>query len=91
MLDAHTDLVSAGTVSDDFRGFVATIGSRHKFPMTSKGSSLLRPGLYNTVALSAWSIDADEAIRSVDPKKRNCYFSNEYQLKTHKVRNVSCF
>ena len=87
VLDAHSDLVSAGSVSDDFRGFVATIGSRNKFPMTSKGSTLLRPGLYNTVALSAWTIDADKAIKSVDPKKRNCYFPDEYLLKSHKVSN----
>ena len=91
VLDAHSDLVSPGTVMDDFRGFVATVGSRHKFPLTSKGSSLLRPGLYNTVALSAWRVDADEAIRSIDPVKRNCYFPDEYQLKTHKVTTVHSF
>ena len=38
ILDAHTDRVSSGTVSDIFRGFVATIEGHDEYPLTSRSS-----------------------------------------------------
>ena len=39
----------------------------------------LDPGHLNMVSLSATKLNADEDIRKIEPKKRNCYFSDELQ------------
>ena len=38
VLDSHSDRVSSGTVSDIFRGFVATIEGHDEYPLTSRSS-----------------------------------------------------
>ena len=85
VLDAHTDRVSSGSVSDNFRGFVSVIEDRNQYPLTSRTSTLVRPGQYNLVAMSALSVDAEDDIKGIDPKKRNCYFPDENPLEIHKV------
>jgi hypothetical protein len=44
MLDAHSDLIAASSIPDDFRGFLAVIDSRTQYPITSGKSVLIRPG-----------------------------------------------
>jgi hypothetical protein len=44
MLDAHSDLIEASSVPDDFQGFTAVIASRSQYPITSRKSVLIRPG-----------------------------------------------
>ena len=39
VLDSHSDRVSSGTVSDIFRGFVATIEGHDEYPLTSRSST----------------------------------------------------
>ncbi|TRY79504.1 hypothetical protein TCAL_17087 [Tigriopus californicus] len=62
VLDAHTDVVSAGTV---------------------KRSFLIQPGHVTYAAISATGIIASDAIQSVSPVTRNCYFPNEFELQVH--------
>ena len=44
MLDAHTDLLSEGSVDSDFEGFVVLISKRESFPMTFDKGFLIKPG-----------------------------------------------
>jgi hypothetical protein len=44
MLDAHSDMIEASSVPDDFQGFTAVIASRSQYPITSRKSVLIRPG-----------------------------------------------
>ena len=84
VLDAHSDMISPGTVFDDFKGFVTVVGAKSNFPLTKRQSILLKAGQENYIAMSALSIISDESIRSIDPVKRDCYFHDEYDLKLHK-------
>jgi hypothetical protein len=83
ILDAHTDRVAPGTVSDNFRGFSTVIDGGDKYPLTSKNSFLIRPGRENYIALSALQVEADDNIQKIDPKKRDCYFTDENPLIMH--------
>ena len=75
VLDAHSDQISHGTVSDDFKGFVAVVDDKRNFPLTKRQSFLLKSGRENYVSISAINIKSDEAIRKIDPQKRFCYFA----------------
>ena len=89
ILDAHTDRISPGTVSDNYRGFVTVIDGGEKYPLTAKNGFLIRPGKENYVALSALRIEADKKIEKINPKKRQCYFPNEYTLEMHNTYSKS--
>ena len=84
ILDAHSDQISAGTVFDNFKGFVTLVGDRSSFPLTQRHSFLLRPGQQSYVAISATSVTSDQGIKDIDPKKRLCYFQDEHPLKLYK-------
>ena len=77
ILDAHTDRVSSGSVSDDFRGFVTVVDSGDKYPLTDQNGFLVRPGHQNYVVLSALQVKADDSVRGIRPDKRRCYFKDE--------------
>lgn len=83
VLDAHTDIVSAGTVSEDFQGFLGLVEENSQFPLVKERSFLIQPGHTTYAAISATGIIASDSIQSVDPLTRNCYFPNEFELKVH--------
>ena len=83
VLDAHADKVSSGSVSDNFRGFHVVIDGKDKYPFTSKNGLLIKSGQANEVVMSATRFDSNPNIKSVEPSKRNCYFSEEHDLKLH--------
>ena len=83
VLDAHADKVSSGSVSDNFRGFHVVIDGKDKYPFTSKNGLLIKSGQANEVVMSATRFDSNTNIKSVEPSKRNCYFSEEHDLKLH--------
>ena len=92
ILDAHTDKLSSGSVSDNFRGFHTVIDGKNKYPFTSRNVLLIKSGQANEVEISATRFEADERIRPVKASKRNCYFPNEHELKLHKVyTQANCF
>ena len=84
VLDAHSDRVSSATISDNFRGFITVVDGKEKYPLTSRNSFTISPGRENYVALSAFEIYADESLRTIKPKDRKCYFSDENPLDMHK-------
>ena len=50
--------------------------------------------MQNVVSLGATKVTPNENIRSTDPRKRNCYFNDEKELKAHakysQVSGVEC-
>ena len=85
ILDAHTDKLTELTVKSDYQGFTAMVAPKNDFPLTFQKGFLIRPGHWNTAALSAIKIDAEESIRKIVPEKRNCYFPDENKImKLHK-------
>ena len=92
VLDAHTDKVSSGSVSDNFRGFHVVIDGKEKYPFTTRNGILIKSGQANEVVISATRFESNQNIKSINPDKRNCYFSEELGLKLHRVYSqANCF
>ena len=96
ILDAHREIISSGTVFDDFGGFIARVNPKNEFPITSTGSLLIEPGKMTTVSIGVVRVEADNTtlgtIRSLAPTKRDCYFEDEFALKIHKkYSRQNCF
>ena len=83
ILDAHRDIISGGTVMEDFDGFKAIIDSNEQFPLIKRKSILIRPGHNNFVAMEATKVTSDPSIRSVLTHKRNCLFPDEMRMNVH--------
>ena len=84
LLDAHSNMVSGGTVPEDFDGFYAIIDDKNQFPMTTRKSVLIRPGHNNFVSIGATTIDAAESLIDIEQDKRNCLFPTEMEMSVHK-------
>ena len=94
VLDAHSHLISSGTVFDNFKGFTTLVGDPNSFPLTRMDGILLKTGQENYVYILPTDITADkgtelsffqplgEGIRQIDPSKRKCYFADE-KIKEH--------
>ena len=95
VLDGHSDLISASSIPDFTHGFEAIVDGKGVYPLTSREHILIRPGHLTEVGIGALKITPDPNIKSVDPLKRNCYFSDEYPpnqpLRAHqKYSQLSC-
>ena len=83
VLDAHSNLISSGTVFDNFKGFTTVVGDPNSFPLTRMDGTLLKTGQENYVSILPTDITAEqgtgslEGIRKIDPLDRKCYFSDE--------------
>ena len=85
ILDAHSDLVSASSVTLDTLGYVGLISKSGSFSQTSLGSFDIKPGHNNLVAISGRVINSDSSLTTMDSVSRNCYFDWENILmKMHK-------
>jgi hypothetical protein len=85
MLDAHSDLLSAGSIDSDFRGFTAFIGSRGNFPLMSQEGIEIRPGYTNEITLTSTKIEADGDMTGLLKTDRHCLFPEENSdLRIHK-------
>ena len=78
ILDGHTNMVTGGTVAEDFDGFYAIIDAKDQYPLTSKKPVLIRPGHTNIVSMSPTKVTASPAIKPIDKKERNCFFPQGY-------------
>ena len=83
ILDAHSNMVTGGSVPEDFDGYYAVIDSTDTYPMTTRKSVLLRPGHNNIVSMGATKVTADENIRDIKPLDRNCLFKDEMNMNVH--------
>jgi len=77
MVDAHTDLLAAGSIDSDFDGFTAVIGPTGSFPMTGIEGFEIRPGYNNIISLSGSQVTADQDLRNLAITDRNCLFEDE--------------
>ena len=82
ILDSHSNLMSGGTVQEDFDGFFAIIDATDQYPMTTRKSVLIRPGHNNFVSMSATKIKSID-IESIKPLKRNCLFPGDMKMDYH--------
>ena len=65
ILDAHTDLFSAGSVDSDYEGFTGLISSRESFPFTAQELFEIKPGHNNIIALSGTENQAEASLRDL--------------------------
>ena len=85
VLDAHSDLVSSGSVGDRFRGFLVLIEGNNDYPLSSRRSFILRSGNENLVQISASQVYGTKGSKNhIKPLRRGCYFSDEYELEMYK-------
>jgi hypothetical protein len=85
ILDAHSNLFSASSVTLDTQGFVGLISNSGSFSQTSLGGFDIKPGHNNLVAITGKIISSDSSLVDLDYKSRNCYFEWENSiLKMHK-------
>ena len=84
VIDAHSDLLSGGSVTEDFDGFYAIINSNDQFPTVTRNSVLIRAGHNNIVSMGATKVESDPKIKKVDYNKRYCLFPDEKKLYVHK-------
>ena len=83
ILDAHKDLLTSGTVTDNFNGFVATVTSQNEYPMMTRHSLKIKPGQENNIVINAVNIKTNNQIRKLSPATRQCYFNDEHPLEMH--------
>ena len=84
VLDSHSNLISSGTIFDNFKGFTALVGDTKNFPLTRMDGLVLKNGQENYISINPTNVIADEGIRKIPPLKRKCYFPNENHLEFFK-------
>ena len=85
ILDARSNWLVPGSFDADFHTFTAVIQPSRSFPLMSQGGLSIRPGYNNIITLISSKKNADENLRSIFKKKRNCLFPDENSdLKIHK-------
>ena len=92
ILDAHINYADVGSINTDYEGFSAYVGNRNDYPWIKKRGFTIQPGKITKIKMEATTISATKTdIGHINPKKRNCYFEDEYRLKGHiKYRWASC-
>ena len=83
VFDGHSDRVSSGSIVDTFRGVPILIDGKDKFPLVKMSGITARPGFENSISVNALDVKALNQIREHSPKKRKCYFPDEYKLDMH--------
>ena len=89
VLDRHSDKLSPSTVMDNFNGFLAIIDDKDKYPLTSATSLIASPGHETNIEINAVNVESLDEIRKIHPKRRNCFFSDEYELDMHQSYSQS--
>jgi len=77
MLDAHTDLLAAGSVDSDYKGFTGLVSPSGSFPFTMQEGFEIRPGHNNIITLTGSKIDADDSLKDLPVNQRKCLFADE--------------
>jgi len=80
MLDAHSDLISATSLEQDYTSFTGLISYSGSFPYMAQEGFEIKPGHHNMISLTALKIDADDSMYGLNIQKRNCRFYEESSL-----------
>jgi hypothetical protein len=93
VLDAHSDLISVGSVEIDTYGFFGLLQPSGSFPTKIFGLFDIKPGHKNNIAISATVVNSDPELYNLAQTDRNCLFNNENEmLKLYKNYTQSnCF
>jgi hypothetical protein len=54
LLDAHSDILSPGSVSSDFDGFSGVVGPKDSFPMIGYNGFEIKPGHMRSITFSSY-------------------------------------
>ena len=91
-LDAHSDKVAAGSISDDIDGFLAIVDAKNQFPQTTRKTVFLRPGHINNVALKITKVQSDASAKTAaEPEQRLCYFPDEMSYLQEQNKELEIF
>ena len=77
IIDAHSDVLSAGSVPIETNGFLGLIRPRGTFPITMLESFDIRSGHNNIVAISPTIVNRQDELRNLEISARNCLFEDE--------------
>ena len=83
LVDAHSDRIASGSISDNFHGFPILVDDSDKFPYVGRGGKVARPGFQNNIEVKAIRLEALNEIKRHDPVHRKCYFNDEHGLELH--------
>ena len=78
-LDLHTNMVSFGTLGQEYDALNVFIGQPEEFPMMLEKSLQLQPGREHFIDLSAKVVSTND-VKDIDPEARECYFNDEGDL-----------
>ena len=67
VIDAHSNLISSGTMFDNFKGFTTLVGDASSFPLTRMSGLVLKNGQENYVSINPTDVIADDQIRKIAP------------------------
>ena len=90
VLDGHANMVSGGTVPEDFDGFYTIIDAKNQYPMTTKKPVLIRPGHTNIISMRPTKVTASSNIESIDTMQRNCFFPQGYCSQLGLMFYINC-
>ena len=81
ILDAHSDLLSDGSIEEDSNRFLVGLTKSEEFPLMGQGTKVLKPGHEHFLSLSAVDTITNERIQTyLKPEKRKCLFPDEAYL-----------
>lgn len=78
-LDLHSNMVSFGSLGQEYDAFKIFIGQPQEFPMIKERSLKLQPGREHFIELSAKVVSTKD-IRGIAPEARECHFHDEGDL-----------
>ena len=87
-MDLHSNMVSFGTLDQQYSAFNLFIGRPAQFPMMRDKSIQLQPGREHFIDLSA-TVVSTNGIRDILPEARDCFFSDEGDLEFYKSYTFS--
>ena len=83
IVDGHSNKISAGSVKENFKGFITLVDDNDKFPLLSSSALISRPGYESNVNVDAIKLESKKETRGYVPKRRGCFFPDEFKLKIH--------
>ncbi len=85
IIDAHSDILSPGSVPIETNGFIGLIRPKGTFPITSLESFDIKSGHNNIVAISTTIVHKEDELRNLNTTDRKCLFEDETSmLRMHK-------
>ena len=88
VMDLHSSSESLGSILNDFSAFEIFIGQPTDFPALSERKILIQPGHEHNIALTS-TVFTDNDIRQLNPKDRDCFFTDEGNLELYKKYTFS--